>query len=230
MGTSYEEIESMAMTTIKNDPELDFCLAGRRAVFFNTMAAFMKRAIPLVNRPPELVLKLREHTVPEFADAEIETENPIASEAVISTGLTGYDICSVGVIAENKFGQMEYTPAELVNYNKETGEVKINGDYEAGTVFTVECYRGAAFEADLNDTEKEIIAAAINVVYEYRFDNDSLERTLKISDRGFETKSEASHMTANTARRKLVEQELYGKLRAYQDNLEYINVVMNAKY
>ena len=230
MGTSWEEIEGMAVTYIKNDPELNFNLANRRPVFFNTMTAFMKLAVPLFNRPPEILVKLRDHTEPDFGDVEIELQELTVGEFTADTGLTGYDICSAGIITEDKFGRMVYEPVKVTGYDSTAGTVTMNGNYPAGTVITVECYKGAEFRAELNDTEKQILAYAIYDVYEHRFDNDVLERMMKINDRNFTTRSEAGHMQANTARQKEVDRQLWGMMRAYQDNIEYLNIVKNANY
>ena len=64
MGTSWESIETRAMTYIKNDLSLEWDMKNRLPVFYNRMRAYMMEAIPLFSRPPEMLLKLKDYAVP----------------------------------------------------------------------------------------------------------------------------------------------------------------------
>ena len=101
------------------------------------------------------------------------------------------------------------------------------GTFEAGSQVEIDLYTSGAFDAELNETEKGILAFAIYNRYEHRFDNDVLERQSKIRDSAFTTISEASQTQAGTARQREVDSQLYAMLRAYQDNVEYLAM---AKY
>lgn len=221
MGTSWEELELRATTYIKNDLSLDWDKANRLPVFYNRMKAYMIEAIPKFNRPPEMLEKLADYTAPEF-DSVSYTTAAAATDPVVSTGVTGASIISVGQIAEDDYGDPEYTPIAGCTYDPETGDVTIRGTYEAGAVFDIDLYTSGAFAADLNETEKGILAFAIYNRYEHRFDNDVLERQAKIRDSAFTTISEASQTQAGTARQREVDSQLYAMLRAYQDNVEYL--------
>lgn len=222
MGTSWEELEIRATTFIKNDLSLDWDKANRLPVFFNRMKAYMIEAIPKFNRPPEMLTKLAGYTEPQFESVSYTTVTAEGEQSV-DTGILGANFVSAGIVAEDQFGDPQYTPVPSY-YDPETGVLTLEGSYEAGSRVEIDLYTGGSFDADLNDTEKGILAFAIYNRYEHRFDNDVLERQAKIRDSAFTTISEASQTQAGTARQKEVDAQLYGMLRAYQDNVEYLRL------
>ena len=225
MGTAWEELEIRATTFIKNDLSLEWDKANRLPVFFNRMKAYMIEAIPKFNRPPEMLDKLSRYTEPQFETVSYTTEElpEGETEQEIETNVLGANFVSAGIIAEDSYGDIQFTSVPIY-YDPETGIATLEGQYEAGTLIEVDLYTSGAFEADLNDTEKGILAFAIYNRYEHRFDNDVLERQAKIRDSAFTTISEASQTQAGTARQKEVDAQLYGMLRAYQDNVEYLRL------
>lgn len=220
MSTSWEELEIRATTFIKNDLSLDWDKANRLPVFFNRMKAYMIEAIPKFNRPPEMLAKLAAYTAPQFESVRYTTVE--GENQTVDTGVTGATVFSVGIIEEDDFGDVQYAPVANAEYNAETGIVTMTGAFEAGSQVEIDLYTGGTFEADLNETEKGILAFAIYNRYEHRFDNDVLERQSKIRDSAFTTISEASQTQAGTARQREVDSQLYAMLRAYQDNVEYL--------
>lgn len=220
MGTTWEELELRATTYIKNDLSLDWDKANRLPVFFNRMRAYMVEAIPKFNRPPEMLAKLAAYTAPQFESVSYTT---IAGEnQTVETEVLGATVVSAGIIAEDDFGDVQYTPLTGVEYDAETGLVTLTGTFEDGSQVEIDLYTSGVFDADLNETEKGILAFAIYNRYEHRFDNDVLERQAKIRDSAFTTISEASQTQAGTARQREVDSQLYAMLRAYQDNVEYL--------
>lgn len=225
MGTTWEELELRATTFIKNDLSLDWDKANRLPVFFNRMRAYMVEAIPKFNRPPEMLAKLAAYTAPQFESVSYTTIE--GDDQTVDTGVTGATVFSVGIIEEDDFGDVQYVPVANAEYNGETGIVTLVGTFEAGSQVEIDLYTSGAFDAELNETEKGILAFAIYNRYEHRFDNDVLERQSKIRDSAFTTISEASQTQAGTARQREVDSQLYAMLRAYQDNVEYLAM---AKY
>jgi hypothetical protein len=213
-------LELRATTYIKNDLSLDWDKANRLPVFFNRMMAYMIEAIPKFNRPPEMLARLSAYTAPQFESVSYTTAS--GENQQIETGVTGASVFSVGILATDDFGDVSYEPVTRAEYNAETGFVTLNGTYEAGTSIEIDLYTSGTFDAELNDTEKGILAFAIYNRYEHRFDNDVLERQAKIRDSAFTTISEASQTQAGTARQREVDSQLYAMMRAYQDNVEYL--------
>lgn len=226
MSTAWEPIETQAMTYIKNDLSLDWDMKNRLAVFYNRMAAYMEWAIPLFNRPPEILLKLRDITAPDFEDVDYTPTEAQEAPVTIETGLTGFDICSCGLVAKDQFGSAEYTPVSCV-YDSASGDVVVNMALTADDTLSINLYKGGAFAADLNRTEQTILAYGIYAAWEHRFDNNAIERTSKIRDSSFTTISEASQTNANTARQREVMQQFYGMLRHYERNRNYIETVLS---
>ena len=220
MGTTWEELELRATTYIKNDLSLDWDKANRLPVFFNRMMAYMIEAIPKFNRPPEMLAKLSAYTAPQFESVSYTTVD--GEDQEVDTGVLGATVVSAGIIETDDFGDVQYTPVNGASYDPESGKLTLSGTYEAGTSIEIDLYTGGTFEADLNETEKGILAFAIYNRYEHRFDNDVLERQAKIRDSAFTTISEASQTQAGTARQREVDSQLYAMLRAYQDNVEYL--------
>ena len=185
----------------------------------------MIEAIPKFNRPPEMLAKLAAYTEPQFDSVSyttVELEEG-QTEQEIDTGIIGADFVTAGIVAEDQFGDVQFTPVQI-NYDSATGYAALEGDYAEGIAIEVDLYTSGSFDADLNDTEKGILAFAIYNRYEHRFDNDVLERQAKIRDSAFTTISEASQTQAGTARQREVDSQLYGMLRAYQDNVEYLRL------
>lgn len=227
MSTAWEGIEIQAMQYINNDLSLDWDRKNRLAVFYNRMAGYMQWAISYFDRPPEMTAKLSKYTAAEFEDLDWVFENSeyVGESGVeISTGMTGYDICSAGLIGTDPYGNPTYSPLQCI-YDSNSGDVLFNTDMSAGQTVSLNFYKSGYFEANLSYQEQSILAFAIYAAWEHRFDNNALERTAKIRDASFTTISEASHMSANTARQKHVMEELYGMLRQYEMNQAYLEVV-----
>ena len=228
MGTTFEQIECQAMTYIKNDMSLDWDMKNRLPVFYRRMWNYMQAAIPLFNKPPTMLLRLRNYEPPQYSDVlyHIE-EEPTEMQIEVSTGITDMDICSAGVVMDDEFGNPMYVPLAVENYNAETGVVIISGDMTLGDEIDIDFYKSGAFAIDLNETECDILAFCIYDVWEHRFDNNALERASKIRDANFTTISEASQTAAGTARQAAVDSQLFDKLRMYEMNCAYLKTVSN---
>ena len=228
MGTSFEKIECQAMTYIKNDLSLDWDMKNRLPVFYRRMWNYMQAAIPLFNKPPTMLLRLRNYEPPQYSDVLfIVEEEPADGTITVQTAITDMDICSAGVVMDDEFGNPMYVPLTVENYNAETGEVLISGDMTLGDEIDIDFYKSGSFAIDLNATECDILAFCIYDVWEHRFDNNALERASKIRDANFTTISEASQTNAGTDRQREVDSQLFDKLRMYELNCAYLKTVSN---
>ena len=225
MGTSFEKIETRAMMYIKNDITLDQDLTTRLPVFYNRMKAYMMAGKSYFNKPPEMQRVLSAYEEPLFEECSYTTEEPKSSQWRIETGLTGYDICSAGIVADDVYGVPQYTPLTVESYDAETGDVVITEEVEDGTVIVLDFYKSGSFKADLTDEQIEILSYCVYVAWENRFINNVIERTAKIRDSGFTPISEASQMDANTNRIKHANDTLQDWLRRYEQNCKYFEVV-----
>ena len=213
MGTTFEEIECLAMTYIKNDLSLDWDLKYRIPVFYRRMWNYMQAAKPLFNRPPQMITRLKAYTAPEYSDALC----PVTE--------VGQD----GTVTVNKdeIGNPTYLPLTVDSYDPETGVVVVSGSVAVGDTIDIDFYKSGALEAELTDPEKDILAFCVYAVYEKRFDNNILERQSKVRDANFTTISEASQTAAGTSRQTAVDSQLFDKLRKYEQDAVYYKTVMN---
>lgn len=226
--TLMEQIECAAMTYIKNDMSLDWDMKNRLPVFYRRMWNYMQAAIPLFNKPPTMLLRLRNYTAPEYSDVLFTvTDAPVDGSITVSTDIEDMDICSAGVLTEDEFGDPTYIPLTVDSYDAQTGEVVISGPISVGDEIDIDFYRSGSFSVELNPTEIDILAFCIYDVWEHRFDNNALERASKIRDANFTTISEASQTTAGTARQSAVDSQLFDKLRMYELNCAYLKTVAN---
>lgn len=230
MGTTWEEVEVLAQQYIKNEPSLEWDMANRLPVFYNRMAMYMRMAIPRFNRPPEMLPFLSKYTAPDFENIEIRLEESVYEEGTIDTSLIGFDIYSVGLIEHDKYGDPQYSPIRITNADSETGVLTVSRYIAEGSIVDVTAYRSGSFDHDLDDTQKGILAFCIYDSWEHRFDNDVLERTSKIRDSAFSPISEASQTAAGTQRQREVDKQMFDMLRAYQDNVEYLNARRGWRY
>lgn len=228
MGTTFEEIECLAMTYIKNDLSLDWDLKYRLPVFYRRMWNYMQAAKPLFNRPPQMITRLKEYTAPEYSDVLFPVEEiEINGTVIVDSGITDMDICSAGVVTEDEFGNPTYIPLTVDSYDAETGYVVISGQVSVGETIDIDFYKSGALEAELTDPEKDILAFCIYAVYEKRFDNNIIERASKVRDASFTTISEASQTASGTARQTAVDSQLFDKLRKYEQDAVYYKAVLN---
>ena len=226
MGTAFELIECQALTYIKNDLSLDWDLKNRLPVFYRRMWNYMLAALPLFNKPPTMLARLHAYTEPQYSDVLFKVETaPDNGTVTVSTGITGMDICSAGIVANDEFGNPAYMPLTVTSYDAETGTVVISGAIAVGDEIDIDFYKSGFLNADLNPTECDILAFCIYDVWEHRFDNNALERASKVRDANFTTISEASQTAAGTARQHEVDSQLFDKLRMYEQNAAYMNTV-----
>lgn len=226
MGTTFEQVECAAMTYIKNDLSLDWDMQNRLPVFYRRMWNYMQAAIPLFNKPPVMLARLHAYTEPQYSDVLYSVnDEPSDGTITVATGIVEMDICSAGVVSNDVFGNPQYLPLTVENYNAETGEVIISGGISVGDEIDIDFYKSGSFNAELNATECDILAFCIYDVWEHRFDNNALERASKIRDANFTTISEASQTAAGTARQSAVDSQLFDKLRMYEMNAVYMKTV-----
>lgn len=228
MATTFEQIECAAMTYIKNDMSLDWDMKNRLPVFYRRMWNYMQAAIPLFNKPPTMILRLRNYTEPQFSDVLFTVDSePVNGQIAVNTEITDMDICCAGVVTEDEFGDPTYIPLTVDSYDAETGDAVISGPISLGDEIDIDFYKSGFFSIDLNPTEIDILAFCIYDVWEHRFDNNALERMSKVRDASFTTISEASQTNAGTERQKEVDSQLFDKLRMYEMNAAYMKTVAN---
>lgn len=228
MGTSWAEVITDDALLIINDLRLNNELAENPALFFRKMAFYMKSAIPRFNRPPEIKAWLS-CTEPVYNAMVHTVETEQTANYVISSGQTGYDLMSAGIMTEDVYGNPVYTPATNAAYDPETGDITVTATEEnpipAGTVFSFDFYTDGQFDNDLSAAQRRILALCIQYVWETAFVNDWLTRFPRAKDRSFDAGNVASQVRANTERINAVRKALDDEMTGYAQTCEYIEFV-----
>lgn len=224
--TEYSEIICDYFMVQQSDVRLQDELDENPAKFFRKMSMYMKNAIPLFNRPPD-VREWLAHTEADFDDYSVETTGAFSDGDVIVTGKTGYTLCSAGVLEEDDFGQPKYTPIE-VEYDAETGDVTLLEVVGSGVEIQFDFYTDGYFDKDLTAEMKNILGLCVQYVWERRFANDFLYRTPKIRDKSFDTGNEANWNTKETERLKTIYGQLNSAMIAFEQALSANETIPNA--
>lgn len=224
--TEYSEIICDYFMVQQDDVRLQDELEDNPAKFFRKMALYMKNAIPLFNRPPDIRAWLK-HTEADFDDYSEETTSILNDGDVIETGKTGYTLCSAGVLEEDDLGQLKYTPIE-VEYDAESGDVTLLEVVGSGVELQFDFYTDGYFEHDLTEEMKNILGMCLQYVWEKRFAGDFLYRTPKIRDKSFDTGNEANWTTKETERLRTVYGQLNSAMIAFEQALSANETIPNA--
>lgn len=175
-------------------------------------------SIPLFSRPPEAQEWLA-YQAPMYDDYLYVAANDEPAPIVISTGKTGYELCSAVLTTVDAAGFPEYRPLEA-RYDGETGDVTVEVELRAGQSVDVDFYTDGVFDRELTPEMCSILASCIAVKwFERGFGNDWLDNKNKIKDKSFDTGSVSAQMTAVTARKKENRLTLNDKLLKYEQNV-----------
>lgn len=137
---------------------------------------------------------------------------------MINTGITGYELCSAGVIEEDDLGTPVYVALDIT-YDNETGDMTLNQVVEAGRTVQIDFYTDGYFENDLTDDMKNILGLCVQYVWERRFNNDFLTRTPKIKDDSFDTGNESNWIAKGTERLRVIYGQLNSALVSFEQGL-----------
>lgn len=222
--TSWAEIDAAAMVPI-DDERLNEQLEISPALYYRRMAMYVKAALPMLSKPPELLAYLtREMEEPAFADYEWEsTEASTTGETIVATGLDGYELCSCIMVETMTDGRVIQTPY-AVEYDPETGNVTFPQQTSAGVAYQLDFYTDGQF-ADLTDTQIRLFAQAIAVVWDERFVGTWLNRTPKINDSSFSTVNEANWTEKTSQAHMRRELQFWDELQKYEQLCAYNTVV-----
>lgn len=226
MATTFSDIITLALTSkIINDLRWEQDFAENAALFLRQKSKATEMAIPKFNRPPEMREYLT-YTAPTFGDYEYTVETGQNGDIVIQTGLTGFELCNVGVVSQNQYGDVVYTPITSFSYNAESGDVTVSEAVPAGTKVQIDFYTDGVFDNDLNMEIQEVLCYCLNMVWETGFSGEWLNRTPILQDKTFKRASTESAWTeAQEHKRKAAENALNDRLMKYEQNAQYRQVV-----
>lgn len=227
MGTAWSEIITDYAMVIISDTRMRDDLATNPALFFRRMAGWMQMSIPMLKSPPELLVYLTEGLVePQYADFSWESDqNSTVSETTVETGKTGYELCSCVQIVTARNGDAIYYPYTDFTYDAETGVVTFPQQDNAGISYSLDFYTDGQFAHELTMKQKRLLAMAIAVNWDNRFNREWLNIQPKPHDKSFNPPNENTTMKESTARFEKNAQLFYAELRGYEQECAYMRTV-----
>lgn len=212
MGTAFAEILTGAMYFM-DDARWQEQLATNPAQFYRAKSANVIHAIPRFNCPPNIQEYLT-YQAPAYTDYEFA---PPTDTKVISTGITGYELCTAGWW--ESIGAIPLFRQSACTYDKETGDVTFKNTVAAGFNMSFDFYTDGVFDNELDDAQKRILSLATMVDWYFQFANDYLGIANLVVDKSFSMKSPAEHIRANTERLRELQAQLRSELFAYEQRL-----------
>lgn len=223
-----EVITDYAMLYI-DDIRLEEELNLSPALFLRRMSLFVNSAIPMLNRPPELLKKLHtDLTAPLYDDFEwTSTEASVMGETQVETNMFGYDIVSCVTREVKSNGEVVFTPYPFVDYNPDTGVVTFPEQNQADVEYQLDFYSDGQFGYEMTVSQKRLLGLAIACVWDERFSRNWLNMQPKIKDQSFDVGNESNHINANRNRLLANMQSFTDELRKYEQDCAYYET-MNA--
>ena len=226
MGTAFSTIITQHAMNFIEDPRWQEQLALNPAQFFRAKSLILENAIPRFNRPYNIqqYLTYAKEAFGDFEyliDADMEEEQDI----VIDTGLTGYELCSTGILTPNGKEAPTYTPVAN-QYDAETGGVTVHAKLEKGQSILCDFYTDGVFDRDLDMIQCRILGLCMACDWHRQFANAYLNVANLVIDKTFNVRSASEHMRVNTERLRTLEQMLSQELLAYEQKLfaiKYVN-------
>lgn len=224
--TFIDVICNHAMVEIA-DERLQADLAISPARFFRKMSLFLVNAVPRFNRPPEAREWLK-FTAPAYDEFEYTVPADYTEgDLIIETGAIGYGMANAIKVSEDGYGEWEYTPIPIQDYDAETGNVTIGeGNVSSGDALSFDFYTDGVFDRELGWDMKDILGLIVQYAWEFRFANDFLLQQPKIKDKSFDVGNEANHMRSTTERMRMLQERINQRLKAFEQNIAYRNVVL----
>lgn len=187
--TGWSEIIKAAMVII-DDIRWQEDMETNPALFFRAKSDFVQRAVADLNRPPELYDYLTGNMVlPSYDDTEWLSDVASTSAATtVSTGMIGYDLCSVGLYSADGTEMSAYIGA---SYDKTTGEVTFPVQSASGLRYSIDFYTDGSFPT-LTAAQMSLFALAVAIVWDQRMDRNWLNIQPKVHDSAFNAPNEGN--------------------------------------
>ena len=227
MGTAWAEVICNYAMPLIDDVRLTDQMEENPALFFRRLSMYVRLALPLLSRPPELDSYLRyEIKKATYADTEwTSTEESAEQTTVLETGMIGYQLFSCSQYTTDISGLVTTKPVSGVTYDADTGEVTFPIQKEAGLQYSLDFYTDGSFYYELTEAQKRLLGLAMGIVWDERFNRNWLNITQKIHDSSFDTVNESNYMRESQSRLVSNKRLLNDELRKYEQDLAYSNTV-----
>jgi len=226
LATTWAEIIGAAKVLLK-DIRWDEDLATSPALFYRAKSQMIPVALPMLNKPPELLAHLTTGmTEPQYDSFEwVSTTESTAASTEVDTGMIGYELCSCVLRTVQPNGTVLLSPY-AVEYDAETGTVTFPEQDAAGLEYDIDFYTDGSLP-DLTAFQERLFALAVVEVWYEQFDNDWLDQTPKIHDSSFTTVNEANYLNQSNIKKHRNRTSFNDELRAYEQLCAYTAAVKN---
>ena len=229
--TPFLKVITEYCAVIVNDQRLIELAQEDMPLYARRMWGYLQAAIPLFTIPAEMqnyLLGTEENpnaTMPKY-DSVIKTAvAELTQDTVVELGadFTDYELFCCRERRYDEFGNVYYSPATNVEYNAADGTITIHATAEnpvpQGTQYEIDFYTDGYFSHALTHEQMDILGSCFNVVWWTNFSNDYISNVPMIEDRSFTVQNKANKENADTARIKEARNQLYDKMRRYEQNL-----------
>lgn len=223
MGTSFSTIITQHAMNFIEDPRWQEQLATCPAQFFRAKSLILENSIPRFNRPYNIQQYLT-YKQESFDDYEYTIDADEVDEVIIETGITGFELCSTGILTPSKKEAPTYIPVANT-YDAETGVITITATLVKGQSIQCDFYTDGVFDRDLDMTQCRILGLCMACDWHRQFANAYLNVANLVIDKTFNVRSASEHMRVNTERLRTLEQMLSQELLAYEQKLFAIKYV-----
>lgn len=224
--TGWSQVIAKAKVLI-DDVRWDRELAVDPARFYRAKSDYVRLALPLLNRPPNLQAAIKNGmALPQYNSYSYPLSEDISGNLTIETGMTGYEIASVVIRGTDGISE---TPVADFSYDAESGNVKAEITASAGQSVEIDFYTDGQF-ADLSNTQMRLFALAVAVVWDERFDNNWLNMQQKIHDSSFSTANEGNYAEKVSQRRERNRAAFTEELKQYEQNVAYLSRVPQGRW
>ena len=104
MATTFTDIITLAMASkVINDDRWEQDFSENPALFLRQKSQMMELAVTKFDRPPEMREYLT-YSEPSFDSMEKVQGNYTEENVMIASGRTGYELCCIGIISKDRFG------------------------------------------------------------------------------------------------------------------------------
>lgn len=211
-ATTFADVIVNHFLTQVEDARIEHEIQNDPARAFWRLSRYMANAVAMFTRPPSMAQMLA-YTDAQSANYVYTSSIAQAGPISVSTGLTGYSLCSAV-----QYGSE--TPV-LVNYDAATGEVTIQEALSAGQQVDIDFYTDGTFAYELDNEQQTLLGKCMAVSWFSKISNNYLDLVMKIRDKSFDTASESAHMTAGSVRLKFNKNDLSDELLAYEQRVAY---------
>lgn len=215
-----------------NDERIAEVRESDPALYLLNMWFYLKIAISQFTHPNEMqdylvgTAEEPKLTEPKFDDMIFVHGQPIEGSYTVELGeeYKGYELASCRERVQEINGRISYYVVDFT-YDAQAGEITINGNYPADTVFEMDFANDGEFVETLSWEVMDILGTGSGVAWFEHFNTDWLSIVSKAEDKSFKEQNRATDKRANVEMLKDLRMNFAGKMRRFEQNIYYKNRV-----